>query len=966
MSASILDFFHSAFRIRPEEFKRTALAFFYLFTAIGAFIIGRIARTVLFLEIPNYKEQLPLMYIGIAIGVSLTMFFYSKVERVLRRDQTNSITLVALILITFVFRFALRTGGETIYWAFYIWVEIFGTFLIVQFWSFTNEIFHSRQAKRLFAIIGGGGVLSNVVIGFGIKNTVKSIGTENLLYVICACLALSLLTVIALGKNARGDLRAAHEKKPSTKSRDGKPKGEKVFTTRHVQLIAMVVVITYIVSTIVDYQFQVIIGDSIPIKDERSAFFGSFFGITGVLAGIIQFFFTARILERFGVLTALVMLPVGMLVGSSGLLMVPFFAALSAVSFTKGAENCLRYTVNDATLQLLYLPVPGHLRGRAKAFIDGILKPLAIGGAGLLLAVMVGKFDNLLGTSLAGEFRIYSLSWAVVILLLGWLIALLALRKEYLKSLLDILQRRRLNLADASFQINNDETIQMLLKYLRAEKPGEVLHALELLNFVSPKHKQNVLPLVLALLEHPANEVRCETLRFLTNFGEQISTDQVAPMLDDPSPLVRASAIMTYCALARAKATTHISKLLNDPSTKVRAAAVAGLIRFGGLDGVLASADMLKKMLANNSPREREFAAWILGEVGVQHFYQPLVPLLEDTHPRVRQAAILAAGQLQSQDLISHLVKQLESPRFAASAVNALAQYGEQAVDIASGLLDDPNHGSAIRAQAPKILARVGSDHCADVLCNHLLDEDVHVRSTSVLAMVSLLRRNPNIHTDRKAVDFAVRMEAKGYFELLNLEDNLQLDENTALLSDALKHRQNQIVDRLLGLLSLKYPSQTIEVVSNNLKSPNVSIRANALEVLDNLLSKEEKAYIVPLLDDRATQGKLSVGEEIFQLRAHNRDERLIELMEGRDAWLKVAACMAVYRWELKNLSPQVNTMLEHEEALCRETAIFVGRQLSLTHEQKSLLLDLIHDPAGQVSSYARFALAKMNPVKAS
>ena len=39
---------------------------------VGAFIIGRIARTVLFLEIPDYKQQLPLAYNGIAISVSTT------------------------------------------------------------------------------------------------------------------------------------------------------------------------------------------------------------------------------------------------------------------------------------------------------------------------------------------------------------------------------------------------------------------------------------------------------------------------------------------------------------------------------------------------------------------------------------------------------------------------------------------------------------------------------------------------------------------------------------------------------------------------------------------------------------------------------------------------------------------------------------------------------------------------------
>jgi hypothetical protein len=101
---------------------------------------------------------------------------------------------------------------------------------------------------------------------------------------------------------------------------------------------------------------------------------------------------------------------------------------------------------------------------------------------------------------------------------------------------------------------------------------------------------------------------------------------------------------------------------------------------------------------------------------------------------------------------------------------------------------------------------------------------------------------------------------------------------------------------------------------------------------------------------------------EIFQIQDYSRQERLIELLEGRDTWLKVAAGMAVYHWELRDLSPQVDKMLHHDAALCRETAIFVGRKLSLTHQHKDILLDLIHDPAHQVSTYARFALAKMAP----
>lgn len=149
MGDSLKTLLQNLFNVRPEESKRTALAFLYLFCAIGAFIVGRIARTVLFLEIPDYREQLPLVYVLIAIAVSTTMLVYSRVERRLRRDLTNAITLVGLIAGTLVFRLALdRVDGDGALWAFYIWIEIVGAFLVIQFWTLTNEIFNSRQAKR--------------------------------------------------------------------------------------------------------------------------------------------------------------------------------------------------------------------------------------------------------------------------------------------------------------------------------------------------------------------------------------------------------------------------------------------------------------------------------------------------------------------------------------------------------------------------------------------------------------------------------------------------------------------------------------------------------------------------------------------------------------------------------------------------------------------------------------------------
>ncbi|MBI5510890.1 MAG: HEAT repeat domain-containing protein [Deltaproteobacteria bacterium] len=956
MSQGLATLLQNLFKIRPEEAPRTGMAFLYLFAAIGAFIVGRIARTVLFLEIPNYKEQLPLMYVLIAITVSIIMYAYTRVERRLRRDITNSITLVALTLGTLAFRFALHGGEHLVYWVFYIWIEILGGFLVVQFWTLTNEIFNARQAKRLFAIIGGGGVIANIVFGFAISNTVKSLGTENLLYVLCACLAVCLAMTVLLGRNARPELMAARDRKLPP-GRQKAPLPQKIFASRHVIFIAGVVILTYLVSTLADYQFQVIIGDFIPGKDERSAFFGTFFGVTGILGGLVQFFVTARLLERFGVLVSLVLLPLAMLTGSIGILSVPLVSALWASSFTKGSENVLRYTVNDTTLQLLYLPLHSQVRSRAKTVIDGIFKPLSIGIAGVTLALLVGQLDKLAGISLGFTVDVYQLSWVVAAALLGWIGILLGLRREYIQSLLSTLQRRRLNLAEANFQIADTGTVQVLDRALGATKVGEVLHALELLPHVSAKIRGPLDARTAFLLLHEAEEIRVAALDYLGSTGTLLHHEEVRVLLTDASSEVRASATLALCAMRHGDALGDIQPMLQDPDGKVRACAVAGLIRHGGLDGVLACADQLKRMLSSPNPADRERAAWILGEVGVQNFYQPLVPLFADSSEQVRHAAIVAAGRLKTQTLVKPLVDQLSHPRLATVAVASLSSLGPAILDVAIELLKDSARPARQRAQAPRIMARILDGRCIEILTQHLEDGEEQVRSAAVAALATLCNRMPGARLDMNAVAAAIRKESQAYFNLLALDADLDLGDAVPLLADAIRHRQGQVQARLFGLLGLKYPADTIDQVVRSLLSSQATTRANATEVLDNLLANEEKPYVIPLVEDTPIAQKLKTATATFSIPRHGRAERLEELLRSHDEWLQVCAAVAVAAWKLTALEPLVRDLLVAENPVCRETAVHVLKNLGSAAYLRVQGPSLIEDPSPSVSRYARFVL---------
>ncbi len=921
VAALILDIF----KIRPNEARRTGLAFVYLFAAIGAFIVGRVARTVFFLEIPEFKQLLPLAYIGTAVTVSLAVTIYQRVERILRRDRTNAVTLALLTLVTLGFRFALSVNHSVAAWAFYFWVEIYGTFAVIQFWQLAGELFHAREAKRLFAVIGAGGVMANVVIGLAVNWAVQHLGTENLLFLICGCFLLALMMVTMLGREASRELEAARGRKKSNTP----ALKQRLMSSQHVRLLAMVVVVTYLVSTIVDYQFQAIVGDSITSKDARSAYLGGFYAWTGVFAGVVQLFFVSRILERGGLLVALAILPATLLAGSVGLGLVPLVPALAMVVFTKGAENSLRYTVNDSTVQLLYLPLPQAMRSRAKTFIDGVLKPISVGAAGLLLAAAVGSLGAFV-PALKGLPRVSAstLAWGVALLLAGWLTLLVRLRRVYVQSLVQTLEQRRLDFANASFEVKDESTLRTLAAALKGSRVGDVLHAIELLASVPARAREALDTDVSSLLSHASADVRVAALRLLASTPDKPdNVEVIARRLDDAEPMVRAAAVQALTAIQRESASELVSPLLTDPDVGVRAATVAGLIRHGGLDGVVRSAGELKAMTTSADFRARERAAWILGEVGVATFYQPLVPLLKDTDVRVRRAAIDAAGKLASPQLIDALVLALSAPRLAGAAVNALVRVGARGGEAAIKLLADESADREGRLQATRVLARFADDASVTALTSELDSADPRIRSAVVKALLRLEATDVRLVMNVKAVRKTLRDEARRYFELLAAERDV--GSASPLLADALKHRLRTARERILGLVALLGRDASVDAAIRNLASAKAAVRGNAIEVLDNLLEKDDKQLVIPVVDDTTVEQKLEFASGAFKLPRLSRDARVKALLMSGDAWLVTCAAIAAADMSIQSLVGDVEAARESPDPICREAAMLAVARLN-------------------------------------
>src|SRR5262249_6140108 len=107
--------------------------------------------------------------------------------------------------------------------------------------------------------------------------------------------------------------------------------------SKHLSMMVSLLVVAVIVEAFIDYEYKVVAKQSIPSKDQLTVFFGTVTFYIGVLSLLFQIFVTNRILKRFGVGWAILLLPAGLLASFSALAMRPVLWAAALLQLVDGA-----------------------------------------------------------------------------------------------------------------------------------------------------------------------------------------------------------------------------------------------------------------------------------------------------------------------------------------------------------------------------------------------------------------------------------------------------------------------------------------------------------------------------------------------------------------------------------------------------------------------------------------------------
>lgn len=423
---------------KNDRIKFVNLGVAFLFV-IASYSILRSLKTSIFLGFVG-REYLPISKIISLLMLFPVMILYSKLIDKVRRYQVIMSVFFLYAFIGLIFSLILvhpvygvsntvtspyRLTG----WFFEFFMDFFQALIVSSFWSFVTSISTPEFAKKTYGIIVAisriGGMIA-MLVGLGLLNPKVSNGSVSipLLALIGSFLLLAATFFVyqIIKKIPRDELHgyaAAYEaslKKEHTQEKPGVFEGLRLMLTEPYVLGIFGMVCGFeIINIIFDYKMEVLMSIETNNNIHAMSKFMMFYTLAfQALSFIFALFGTTSFLRYVGVRTAILVMPLSIIILSVFLFAYP---CLSVVFLVLVISRALNYGFNNPIREVLYIPTIKDVQFKSKAWIDSF---------GRTLSKSSGSVINLLtafqSASVQGAIMfVFIMSIASVWLMVGYL-----------------------------------------------------------------------------------------------------------------------------------------------------------------------------------------------------------------------------------------------------------------------------------------------------------------------------------------------------------------------------------------------------------------------------------------------------------------------------------------------------------------------------------------------------------------
>lgn len=254
----------------------------------------------------------------------------------------------------------------------FIWISVYGLFIVSFFWSVVGDMLSTEQGRRLFGVMAGGGTVGGMTGSLIAGRLVKVLGIGNMLLIPALLLAFGLCVYFLLERvyeTSADEAARVH----TGQATGGNPFAgfTAVVKSRYLLAICCFGLLLATCGTTIYFQQSEIVREHFTTEEARTEYFAMVNLAVSAVTLLLQFIVVGWLMRTIGLGWTLAMLPLAYIVGISALAMSPTLAVLAIISVTgRSAE----YGICNPAREVLFTAVKREERYKAKSFIDTVVR----------------------------------------------------------------------------------------------------------------------------------------------------------------------------------------------------------------------------------------------------------------------------------------------------------------------------------------------------------------------------------------------------------------------------------------------------------------------------------------------------------------------------------------------------------------------------------------------------------------
>jgi AAA family ATP:ADP antiporter len=405
--------------VRPGETAAALWAFASFFLLLAGYYVLRSLREEM--GIRGGVENLPWNFTATLAAMLVAVPVYSRL--VARVPRARAVPLVyrffLVTLLAFWALLRLEAAPAAVARALFVWVSVYGLFVVSVFWSLAADLFTTDQAKRLFGFVAAGGSAGAIAGPAGVDLLVGLLGVPDLVLVAALLLegaTQSMGRIVGWWRRTGACARAAEGGGPPAGEPGGPLGGSAwsgvalVFGDRYLVAIAAQMLLFTLGSTLLYFQVAHLLAASGLDSASRTRLFARVDLAVNVAALLTGALATGRLVARLGLGAALAVVPALSAAGFALVASWPSFWVLAAFQALRRAAS---YAVERPAREVLFTVVTREERYKSKAFVDTVVyragdagsawiaRGLAAAGVGVAGSLLVAAPIGLVGVGLA-------------------------------------------------------------------------------------------------------------------------------------------------------------------------------------------------------------------------------------------------------------------------------------------------------------------------------------------------------------------------------------------------------------------------------------------------------------------------------------------------------------------------------------------------------------------------------------